>query len=189
MTNDRPIQLELPLNLDLPEKQYWQLYRTPEQESKFQSFLVDLRNETAEMLALANQLMPEQKFANLTELTTPQLAQVSSAYFRVPEQEPTPQEFSKSAKVSKPPKPYQPWSNERKFRTRIARLSARVEKNFSIPEMRIAKLLDLCAENPQYLGLCLLPGTTDRCHVRFNIVQAAAIERETMLRKLENQNN
>ena len=184
MTNDRPIQLELPLNLDLPEKEYWQLYRTREQESKFQSFLVDLRNETAEMLALANQLMPEQKFANLTELTTPQLAQVSSAYFRVPEQEPTPQEFSKVGKVSKPPKPYQPWSNERKFRTRIARLSARVEKNFSIPEMRIAKLLDLCAENPQYLGLCVLPGVTDRCQVSFNIAQIAAVEKEKMLRKV-----
>ena len=133
------------------------------------------------MLALANQLMPEQKFTRLTELTTPQLAQVSLVYFPVSEQEPT-KEISQPAKVFQPAKAYQPWSNERKFRTRIARLSAQVKKDFSIPEMRIARLLDCCAKNPQYLGLCLLPGAADRCQVSFNIAQIAAIEKEKMLR-------
>jgi len=174
---DEQIQLELPLILELPAQQEnWRQYRTPEQESKFQIFLASLRKETTEMLALANQLMPEQKFVSLTELTKHELAQVSSVYFPASEQEPTPQELSKPGKVSKPSKPYRPWSDERKFCARILRLNARVEKDFSIPEMRIAKLLDLCAENPQYLGLCLLPILgIDRCRVSFNILQIAAI--------------
>ena len=70
MTNHQPIQLELPLILDLPEKEYWQQYRTPEQERNFQLFRQAVRKESVEMLALANQLiLPEQKLLCLTELT------------------------------------------------------------------------------------------------------------------------
>lgn len=178
----RPIQLELPLALELPPKQeYWRQYRTPEQEEEFQVFLAECRQETAEMLALANLLIPERKFASLTELTTPQLAQVSSVYFAATREQPISQVHQPS-KVSKPPRPYRPWSDERKFRARIARLNARLEKDFSIPEIRRAKLLDLCAENPQRFGLCLLPGAADRCPVTFNIAHLAAIEREKALR-------
>jgi hypothetical protein len=186
MTNHQPIQLELPLILDLPEKEYWQQYRTPEQERNFQLFRQAVRKESAEMLALANQLiLPEQKFLCLTELTNSQLAEVRSVYF--PENLPYQQQQKQPPRhptTTKPSKAYQPWSDERKFRARIRRLSVRVEKDFSIPEMRIAKLLHLCAENVQYLGLCVLPGVTDRCQVSFNIAQIAAVEKEKMLRKV-----
>lgn len=182
--DDRHIQLELPLVLDLPpEQEYWRQYRTPEQESQFQLLLADLRKETAEMLALANLLMPEQKFGSLMELTTAELAQVSSVYF--PTQPTNPQAESQPAKPSKPARPYRPWSDERKFRTRIARLSARLERDFSIPEIRMARFLDLCAENPQRFGLCLLPGAADRCPVTFNLARLAAIEKEKELRANE----
>lgn len=180
------IQLELPLALELPPKQeYWRQYRTEEQEEQFQTFLAECRQETVEMLALANLLIPvsnnRQKFVSLTELTTPELAQVSSVYFAATREQPISRVHQPTG-VSKPVRPYRPWSDERKFRARIARLNARLEKDFSIPEMRRAKLLDLCAENPQRFGLCLLPGAADRCPVTFNTAHLAAIEREKALR-------
>jgi hypothetical protein len=145
-----------------------------------------MQKESAEMLALANQVIPGQKFATLCELTNLQLALIRSIYFPEESQELQMQKqppSTRGAAAAKPPKAYQPWSDERKFQNRIRRARLRIEKDYSIPELKISRFLEHCAQNAQYLGLCLLPILgIDRCQVSFNISQITALEKEKMLR-------
>lgn len=86
----------------------------------------------------------------------------------------------------KPPKPYAPWSLERKWAERARRLMTRTRKQFSLIDFYCEALQAKVLENPQYFGVCPLPGEF-QCNVfpAIAIEQQAAISKEVALREQE----
>lgn len=61
------------------------------------------------------------------------------------------------------PRDYIPWSEERKNRNRIRLMIERMRRKWSIPAMFIDAVQSHLLTNPQYFGVCPLPGAIDHC--------------------------
>lgn len=179
--------MQLPLVFDIPVYKppaTWQNSRTPQAEASSQKILEQIRQETSEIMAVAQRIYPEEcpHWDTLRAIPTEQLQVVCSEYYLLNPLPIMPEISRTPAK----PKPWQPWTIERKRRNRIRRLEVRLKKRWAIPELFIKNYLDACASNPQMFGLCLLPTASDRCPVAFDSPQKiAALELESRLREKE----
>jgi hypothetical protein len=123
--------------------------------AEFQQFLESLRQETRDILAIANE---GNNYPDLKSIPNNELAIAVDKYHRA----------NNIVHIEvhrvhnpKPSKPYSPWTPERKHRDRIRKMRERLSKKFAIPEMLINAILDDCLKNVQYFGLCQIDG--DRC--------------------------
>jgi len=177
-TDDSVQQLSLIFDVSVMSAQ---LKRSRPVNPEFEKFLLELRQEAVEILTIAN-TMSDTKFQSQRDIPTELLARAVTEYnhrhniVRI--------EVKRTVKPAAQVKPYVPWSNERKHANRIRRLYTRMAKRWKIPELRFIALLDECAKNPQYFGLCLLPNAADSCPCRYDSAATiAARQREAMFRE------
>lgn len=164
---------QLAFNFDVSVEEKRERAKNPE----FEKFLAELRQEAQEILEIANSLSGS-KFQNQKEIPTNILAIAVGEYHR--------KNNIVRIEVIRTPnnkksKPYSPWSDDRKHKDRLRKLNIRLSKKWHIDELRFAALLDECAKNPQYFGLCLLPNASDRCPCDYPSPATIAARQKEML--------
>lgn len=149
----------------------------------------ELRAESEEMLAIANKLF-KGNWEKLPDVPTEELRQVRSHYNQEKRLPPPawelPPDDTPPVSPSYKRKPYRPWSEERKIKNRLRLLHERMEKRWSLVEFRQDAIYTEVMRQPQYYGVCPLPGSTDACTIKLpNLAREAAIQHEIMLREIE----
>ncbi|MCD8487872.1 MAG: hypothetical protein LRZ84_14340 [Desertifilum sp.] len=146
-----------------------------------------LRAEAAELLAIANKLFSG-NWQNLQEVPTEELKQVRSHYNQVKGLPPPAWELpqiEEAPKIDPTIKPYRPWTEERRIANRLRLLHQRMVKKWSLVELRQEALYDAVSRQPQYYGVCPLPGSQDACTIKLpNPEREAAIQFEIMDREI-----
>ncbi|QUY40309.1 hypothetical protein HRE53_27120 (plasmid) [Acaryochloris sp. 'Moss Beach'] len=159
--------------------------KTTGQRQSFEKMLVELRQEAAEILAIANRMF-QQCWQRLQDVPTPEMGSAVKAYHKkngivIPQ-------VNHSGPISsKPSRPYRPWPLERKYRERIRRMQARAQKKFSIPSLQFDFIQLELVRLPHYFGICPLPNE-ESCTLNLqDLLLNPAIEREKQLREQESQ--
>ncbi|MCA6504110.1 MAG: hypothetical protein IM560_18990 [Pseudanabaena sp. M085S1SP2A07QC] len=141
---------------------------------KFEKFLEELRQEAKDIIAIASSNGGD--YPNMKAIPNDVLLVAVNEYHRRNNIVRIEVVRTPNNKVAKA---YSPWSLERKQKERIRKMMERLHKKYAIPEMFINAVLDDCAKNTQYFGLCQITG--DRCDVRFappSVIAARAKELE-----------
>lgn len=157
--------------------------KTTEQRQSFERMLVELRQEAAEILAIANRMF-QQCWQKLQDVPTPQMGTSVKVYH----QEKgivVPQVIHSGPISSKPSRPYRPWPMVRKYRGRIRRMRVRAQKKYTIPSLQFNFIQSELVRLPHYFGVCLLPSEKGCTLNLQDLLPNPAIEREKQLRAEE----
>lgn len=161
--------------------------KTLEQRKAFEDLLAKIRLEASEQLAIAQDLFPEKGFSELRSIPNAEFCEIMQIYYkRHPERKP--QCLERPPQLPKPAKPYIPHTKERKQRNRTRLLLERVKRQFSFPEFWIEKVQNELLSNPEYYGICPLPGSIAACKLNaidYDPARLAAIAKEQELRLIE----
>jgi hypothetical protein len=164
---------QLALSFDVPVEEKTERAKNPD----FEKFLAELRQEAKDILDIANSLSGD-KFQNQKEIPNNILAIAVGEYHK--RNNIVRIEIVRTPN-NKKSKPYSPWSDDRKHKDRLRKLHIRLSKKWCINELRFTALLDECAKNPQYFGLCLLPNASDRCPCSYPSPATIAARQKEML--------
>ena len=146
----------------------------------FEKFLQELRQEAKDIIAIAN--ADGGNYPNMKAIPNDALLIAVNEYHR--RNNIVRIEVVRTPSSTQITKPYNPWSLERKQRERIRKMTERLRKKYAIPEMFVEAILNDCAKNIQYFGLCQITG--DRCDVRFDAPSViAARAKELEMRQME----
>lgn len=151
--------------------------RVHHKKPHFEKFLLALRQETKDIIAIAN--ANGGNYQDMKAIPNNELRLAVDEYDR--RNNIVRIEVIHTPSYNQTAKPFKPWSKDRKHRERIRKMMDRVHKKYAIPEMLVDAVLNECFKNIQYFGLCLLPEASDRCDVRFDapsVIAARAKELE-----------
>ena len=147
---------------------------------EFEKFLQELRQEAKDIIAIAN--INGGNYPDMKAIPNNELRIAVDEYHR--QNNIVHIEVIRTPPHNRIAKPYNPWSLDRKQRERIRKMMERLRKKYAIPEMFVNAILDNCAGNIQYFGLCQITG--DHCDVRFDAPSViAARAKELEMRKKE----
>jgi hypothetical protein len=164
----------------------WRKWRTVEQEAAFQNHLAGIRQQAQEILAIAHEQNPGKHWDRLTEVRGDEFSNACREYHRRQGTLMDTLPLTPPISLSKPSRPYIPWSLERKQRERVKKLLQRISKRYSLIDLFVDAVQDELLSNPQYFGVCPLPGSADSCKIVLrNLVQETAIAYEQQLRLTE----
>ena len=145
----------------------------------FEKFLQELRQEAKDIIAIAN--TNGGNYPNMKAIPNDALLIAVNEYHRRNNIVRIEVVRTPNNKVAKA---YSPWSLERKQKERIRKMNERLRKKYAIPEMFFNAVLNDCAKNIQYFGLCQITG--DRCDVHFDAPSViAARAKELEMRQME----
>lgn len=166
-----PIQVESkPPNLTDEQRQH---------RENLEAFYQNIRQETSQILLIAQLQNPEQNWGRLQEVPTPELARAREAYERRPvkfaplphadlwgryqqqaddEVQSRQQQGAKPVKVSAKPSAYKPWPLERRQRLAARKLRGRALKRSTFPQFWIPWMQEQLMKDPWRFGVCPLPG-------------------------------
>lgn len=165
--------------------------KQPEQppDPEFERVCAKARAESAEMLAIANELF-DGGWQKLQEVPIPQLRPVRSEFNRrhglpPPFWDVEGEEAARRIVTPSASRFYKPWTQERKVANRLRLLHQRIEKKWTLIDLKQDALFEAVLDNSQYFGVCPLPGSIESSRITLpNFAKEAAIAYEIQLRQI-----
>lgn len=157
------------------------------------AIIADMKRQEVEGMTIADELYPGHGFTRTQDMPTSIFREIWKEYHqRNPGPQPLdiPDDDSDDddtpTRKPKKPKRFQEWPIERKWQERLKRLHQLSKKLYSLTELYCHDLQQRAVNNPQYFGVCPLPGAIDSSKLNLSdLLPNPAKEFEKALREQE----